>query len=123
MSHIVTIQTQVRDPAAIELACQRLGLPPPRQGQAQLFREMAEGIVVELTGWHYPVVCQTSSGILKYDTYGGAWGNAAQLDRFLQAYAVEKAKIEARRQGHFVSEQPLSDGSIRLTIQVTGGKA
>jgi hypothetical protein len=42
------------------------------------------------------------------------------LDAFLQAYAVEKAKLEARRQGHVVTEQQLSDGSIKLSIQVGG---
>jgi hypothetical protein len=36
---------------------------------------------------------------------------------------VEKAKAEARRVGHSVSEQALTDGSIKLTIQVTGGAA
>jgi hypothetical protein len=37
MSHIVTIQTKVHDPAAVSAACQRLGLPAPTQGTAQLF--------------------------------------------------------------------------------------
>ena len=58
---------------------------------------------------------------LQYDTFGGAWGDVKQLDRFLQAYAVEKTRIEARRQGHDVVEQPLPDGSIRMTIRVGGG--
>ncbi len=49
------------------------------------------------------------------------WGNPAELQKFLQMYACEKAKIEARRQGHSVTEQSLSDGSIKLTIQVAGG--
>jgi hypothetical protein len=31
-------------------------------------------------------------------------------------YAVEKAALEARKQGHAVSEQVLQDGSIRHTI-------
>jgi hypothetical protein len=44
----------------------------------------------------------------------------AQLDRFLQCYAVEAAKLQARRQGHGVSEQQLEDGSVRLTVQVGG---
>jgi hypothetical protein len=38
----------------------------------------------------------------------------------LQAYAVEKTKIEARRKGHAVTEQQLADGSIKLTVQVGG---
>jgi hypothetical protein len=39
----------------------------------------------------------------------------------LQIYAVEKAKIEAHRRGHSYTEQTLPDGSIKLSIQVTGG--
>jgi len=36
---------------------------------------------------------------------------------------VEKAKIEVRRKGHSVSESLLTDGSIKLTVQVNGGVA
>jgi hypothetical protein len=123
LSHIVSIQTQVRDPTAVAAACQRLGLPPPVRRTVQLFSEMAEGFAVELPGWHYPVVCEIASGKLKFDNYGGAWGDQKELNRFLQGYAVEKARIEAHRQGHTITEQPLTDGSIKLTIQVAGGAA
>jgi len=123
MSHIVQIQTQVRDAAAVGSACQRLGLPPPRERTAQLFSERATGLSVELPGWRYPVVCHLASGGLKFDNYGGQWGDQRELDRFLQAYAVEKSRLEAHRRGHSVTEQPLADGSIRLTIQVSGGAA
>jgi hypothetical protein len=123
MSHIVTIQTQVRDPSAVVAACQRLRLPPPIRRTVELFNESASGLAVELPGWRYPVVCELASGSLKFDNYGCAWGDQKGLDRFLQSYAVEKARIEARRQGHSVTEQPLADGSIKLTIQVTGGAA
>ena len=37
MSHIVSIQTEVRDPAAVAAACRRLGLPEPVHGTARLF--------------------------------------------------------------------------------------
>ncbi len=120
MSHIVRIQTQVRDPAAIAAACTRLGLAPPEPGTFTLFTSPAEGLAVRLPGWTYPVVCQAEQGELAYDHYGGAWGDPAELDRFLQAYAVEKARIEARKQGYRVSEQPLADGSIKLTVHVGG---
>ena len=51
------------------------------------------------------------------------WGQQQQLDKFLQAYAVEMARIQARKRGHSVTEQQLADGSIKLTIQVAGGAA
>jgi hypothetical protein len=43
------------------------------------------------------------------------------LNKFLQFYAVEKARLEARRRGHTVIEQALPDGSVKLTITVGGG--
>jgi hypothetical protein len=119
VSHIVTIQTQVRDPAAIAAACRRLGLPPPIHRSVKLFNESATGLAVELPGWTYPVVCELTSGNLRYDDYGGRWGSQTELAKFLQSYAVEKARIEARKKGYTVSEQALTDGSVKLTIQVT----
>ena len=120
MSHIVTIKTEVRDAAAVRAACQRLRLPQPTEGTVRLFSGTAEGLAVQLPEWRYPLVCQLESSELKYDNYGGHWGDQKRLDAFLQMYAVEKAKIEARRRGHSVSEQQLSDGSIKLTISVGG---
>ena len=123
MSHVVTIQTQVRDPTAIAAACRRLRSFATGPRTVQLFSDTVEGWAVELPGWKYPVVCDTASGSLKFDNFSGYWGEQKELDRFMQAYACEKAKLEARRQGHTVSEQPLADGSIKLTIQVPGGAA
>ena len=120
MSHIVEIQTQIKDPEAIRAACRRFQLPEPTQGTARLFSGQATGTIVQLPGWQYPVVCDTATGQLKYDNFGGHWGEQTHLDRFLQMYAVERARIEGRRAGHVVTEQPLADGSIKLTIQVGG---
>lgn len=120
MSHIVQIQTEVRDPVAVAAACHRLKLPEPVQDTFKLFSSEATGLGVELPEWRYPVVCDTSSGQLQYDNYEGWWGDRSHLDRFLQAYAVEKTCIEARRKGHTVTEQAQADGSIKLTVQVGG---
>lgn len=121
MSHIVTIQTEVRDPVAVAAACRKLGLPEPVQGTANLFSGAATGLLVKLPEWLYPLCIDTASGTLRYDNYGGSWGNPEHLDRFLQRYAVEKATIEARRKGYTVTELPLADGSIRLTVQIGAG--
>ena len=120
MSHIVQIKTEVRDALAVQAACQRLGLDAPVLGTITLFATEASGLLVRLTGWIYPVVFDTRSGQVRFDNYGGRWGEQAQLDRFLQAYAVEKTKIEARRKGHTVFEQTLDNGSIKLTVTVGG---
>jgi len=120
MSHVVEIKTQVKDVSAVQAACRRLKLPEPEQRTVTLFSAKVTGLAVQLPGWQYPVVCNTATGELKYDNYGGRWGQQSHLDQFLQAYTVEKAKIEARRQGHSVSEQLLTDGSIRVQIAVAG---
>ena len=118
MSHIVTIQTQVRDPESIVLACQRLQLPDPEPGTVTLFSSTATGWAIQLPSWTYPVVCDVEQGRLHYDNYGGRWGEQQHLDRFLQAYAVERAKLEARKRGYSAIEQTLANGSIKLSIQV-----
>jgi hypothetical protein len=123
MSHVVEIKTEVRDAAAIAAACQRLNIPTPVFGPAKLFSETKTGWQVRLPGWTYPAVIDVSSGHVDFDNFGGRWGDLAQLNKFLQSYAVEKARIEARKKGHSVTEQTLPTGEIKLTIQVAGGAA
>jgi hypothetical protein len=71
---------------------------------------------MQLPGWQYPAVIDTQTGEVKFDNFAGHWGDQQHLDRFLQLYAVEKAKLEARKKGYAVSEQSLNDGSIKLQI-------
>ena len=120
MSHIVTIKTEVRDANAILAACNRLSLAKPIQGPTKLYSGWVTGLAVQLPDWVYPVVCDTATGQVHFDNFNGRWGDQKLLGGFLQSYAVEKTKIEARKKGHSVTETPLSDGSIRLTIQVQG---
>ena len=122
MSHIVTIKTEVRDPVAVASACRRLGLPEPVRGTAKLYAGEATGLLIRLPGWTYPTVVKTETGTVEFDNFNGCWGDRAQLDMFLQIYAVEKATREAQLRGHSVSETQLADGSIRLSIAV-GGEA
>lgn len=121
MSHIVTIRTEVRDPNAIRLACARLSLAEPIFGPTKLFSSSKTGWAVNLPKWRYPVVCDTVSGNVEFDNFEGRWGKQEELNRFLQRYAVEKAKLEARKAGHSVAESLLEDGSVRVTVSVCGG--
>jgi hypothetical protein len=120
VSHIVEIHTEVHDVAAAKAACQRLVLPAPVQGKHELFSGEVEGLAIKLPDWLYPVVCDTTTGQIKYDNFSGRWGEQKHLNGFLQAYAAEKVKIESRKKGHVVTEQQLADGSIRLTVQIGG---
>ena len=95
MSHIVTIIAQIRDPVAVAAACRRLQLPPPIDGRHQLFAAQADGLAVQLRDWRYPVVAHLATGELRYDNFQGRWGDSQRLDELRQAYAVEKATLEA----------------------------
>ncbi len=117
MSHTVTIKTKITDLTAIQAACQRLKLPQPTKGEVRLFDRVASGIGVQLDGWRFPV-CIEPDGNLLFDNFGGFWGVPEKLDQFQQAYAVEKAKQEARKQGYQCSESVMADGSIRLQVLV-----
>jgi len=120
VSHLVSIQTQVREPLAVTAACFRLNLDAPIHRTVPLFSTEETGLAVQLPGWRYPVVCQTETGQVKFDNFNGRWGEQSHLDRFLQAYAVEIVKLQARRQGQTAIEQQLADGSIRVQISFSG---
>jgi hypothetical protein len=120
LSHIVQIETQIKDEQAVRAACTRLQLTAPEHKTARLFSTTVSGLCIELPGWQYPVVANLQTGQVQYDNYGGHWGEQARLNAFLQSYAVEKAKIEARKKGHTCSETRLQDGSIRVTVLVGG---
>jgi hypothetical protein len=122
LSHIVTVKTELRDKASVAAACRRLGLPEPAHGTAQLYSGQASGLLVHLPDWLYPLVIDTDSGTVRYDNYGGCWGDEQHLHRFLQAYAVERARGEARQKNFSTTEQSLADGSILVEIEV-GGQA
>lgn len=117
MSHIVTISTRITNAAAVAAACRRLLLPEPTHGTAKLYSGEATGLRVQLPGWRYPAVIDTQTGTIAYDTFDGAWGEERELRRFLQSYAVEVVRMQARQRGMAVTEQQLADGSIKLSIQ------
>ncbi len=65
--------------------------------RVKLFSETVSGLAVRLRDWRYPVVFNVTSGESKFDNYKGRWGKQERLNEFLQAYAIEATKIEARR--------------------------
>ena len=122
MSHVVKITTLLTDLSAIRQACARLQLEQPVHGTYELYNSTETGWGVNLRAWKYPIVCKPETGEVAFDNYESRWGEQARLDEFFQRYAVEKAAIEARRQGYSSTEKLLEDGSIKVIIN-TGGDA
>jgi hypothetical protein len=84
MSHLVSLQTKVHDPATVAAACQRLNLAPPQHGTAQLYSGEAEGLLVQLPDWQYPIVIDTLSGV------------ARQRDRTTSASSINFTGVNRR---------------------------
>ena len=115
MSHIATVKTEVKSLHGLSAACRRLKLASPKNGTHRLYGgQTATGYAVRLPDWRYPVVFDLASKQVHFDNFRGLWGNEKELDKLKQAYAVEVAKEQARKQGFAVSEKPLADGSIQL---------
>ena len=45
--------------------------------QVQLFSDTAEGLAFELPGWNYPVVCDLTTGQVRFDNFEGRWKGKA----------------------------------------------
>lgn len=102
MSHTMNISIELHDRAALEAACQRLGLRM-EEGVHRLYSSTEEGIGIFLPGWRYPVVIK-NDGTIAYDNYNGQWGRDDELNKLRAYYGLEKAKIEARKRGYSVYE-------------------
>jgi hypothetical protein len=119
MSHTMNISIELHDRAALEAACQRLGLTM-KEGRHKLYSTIEEGIAISLPKWNYPIVVK-SDGTVAYDNYNGNWGRIEELNKLKAFYGLEKAKAEARKKGYSVYET-FNDRTqeIELRIQVGG---
>ena len=117
MSHIVTIEVEVRDLEAIRKTCRRMKLEEPCHGKATLFQKNVQGTLVRLPFWKFPIVIDLQTGKIQYDNYKGKWGNQGELNKFLMFYGAEKAKLEAEKQGHVCTETVLDNGHLKIQIQ------
>jgi len=124
MSHTVKRQSQLVDRAIIEKAVSRIdGAKVLGVGTVKMYSSSATGLRVQLPGWKYPLVIEEATGELKFDTYKGQWGDEKYLQDLQQGYPIELAKSIHEPQGHKITELPLENGDIRVTIKVGGGYA
>ena len=122
MSHFTTIQTQIRDIAALRGACEELGVELIENAVARGYgsNKHKGDYVVKLEGPYDIAVAKQAD-----KTFGFTcdwWGGHVEKEvgtgygKLLQLYGVYKAQAEARRKGYTTRRQALKDGSIKLTI-------
>jgi len=124
MSHISKIELEIKDPGILGQACARLGLELLRAQKH--FRWYGEDApcdhAIRVPGASYEIGVIKNKGLyeLNCDFYDrniekmiGQKGGLLK-----QAYAVEKAKIEARKKGYSVLERK-TDNGIRLHVRIS----
>jgi hypothetical protein len=140
MSHVAEIEIQITDLAALAAACRRLGFVF-REGQ-KTYRwygrwegdyPLPEGFsqedlgkcdhAIQVPGADYEVGVVKARQGMGYRLLWDFWSQGGLTERLggkakklVQAYGVEKAKREARKQGFSVYETTRKDGSVRLTL-------
>jgi hypothetical protein len=122
MSHFATVETQIRDAAALKNACMEMGLILTENTVARGYgaNKQHGDLVIRLKGPYDIAVNKQAGGSfgLTTDWWGGHVETEVGKDygRLLQLYAVHKAQIEARKKGLTCRRSALADGSVKLTI-------
>ena len=122
MSHFATIQTQIRDIAALRAACQEMGVELIENAVARGYGSNTHKgeYVIKLKGPYDIAVNRQEGGAFGLTT--DWWDGHVEKEvgtnygRLLQLYGVHKARIEAQKKGYTVRRQTLADGAIKLVI-------
>jgi hypothetical protein len=122
MSHFTSIQTHVRDIAALRDACAELGVEVHENARARGYNlnNLSGEYVIKLKGPYDIALNKQPDGTFAMTT---DWWNGhvekeagTGFGKLMQLYAVHKASREARRKGYSIQRKAQRDGSIKLCI-------
>src|SRR4051812_30887861 len=106
MSHTVEVKIELRNREALLQAAKTVGATILGEGTHALYSSREKGFGLKLNGWQYPVIIK-EDGTIAYDTYGGAWGNIAQLEDLQGWYALSAAQLECSNLGWHTELDPV----------------
>lgn len=87
MSHTLQVRVEYRDKQALASAVEKVGGTVIGDGCHYLFAGEETGWGFRLLSWNYPLIL-TEDGILKFDDYGGRWGQRSDIERLKAEYAA-----------------------------------
>ena len=123
MSHFTSIQTQMRDIAALRDACTELGIEVVENARARGYNlnNQSGEYAIKLRGPYDVAFNKQPDGTFAMTT---DWWNGhvekevgTGFGKLMQLYAVHKASREAPRKGYSVQHKAQQDGSIKLCIE------
>ena len=123
MSHFTTIQTQIRDVAALEDACAELGVELLRDAKARGFSGQSRDgeLVIKLKG-PYDIAANRADENDSYELATDWWDGHVEEEvgqnygRLIQLYGVHKTIHEANKKRLRVTRKQETDGTIKLTL-------
>ena len=126
MSHFTEIKTQIKDLAALSLACQELGLTllPKTEARGYYNGRTKGDYVVQLKGPYDIALNKQADGT--FGITSDLWNGHVEKEvgqkygKLLQLYGVHKATMEARKKGLSVLRRQKQDGSIKLVLMGVG---
>ena len=129
MSHFATIKTQIKDIDALRDACAEMGFLVLQNTEARGYesnRHKGE-YVIALKGPYDIALNRQSDGA--YGLTTDWWNGHVEKEvgqgygKLLQLYGAHKAMREARQRGYSVQRAALNDGSIKVTIGLSGASS
>lgn len=132
MSHIATVEIEFKDLDCLAKACTKCGVEL-RRDQKQFtwyngnVSDCDAAIAVPGNKQAYEIGVHLEGGKIRlsYDPFCGGYGmqkhvafedDLRGLGKLQQAYAVEVARKQAKKQGFSVREQVQADGRVKLTL-------
>jgi hypothetical protein len=132
MSHFTTVETKINDLVCLKRALEELGLEYEEASQQQLATVKGwrgatsqADLSIHVTGKYDIGVRQNADGTyaLSADWWAineelGEAENSTKLQqKVIQRYALNKARVEAEKQGFSLDQETLeTDGTIKLTV-------
>lgn len=117
MSHLVIVQSIIRDPVAVDRACERLGWALQEQAYPQLWHGQGPmcAYVIQPAEHRRSIGLQATedgSYRLIYDSMDRRY-----VDQLTQAYNYAVIEAQCALGGIALSETTLEDGTISLTLE------
>lgn len=116
MSHIVTIETEMKNFDTIKEVCKILGLKYEQSKDIKVYNTIKSGIGIYLKGWKYPIVVN-ELGKVDYDNYSGSWGDIEEYNKFINEYSLEETLKRIKKKNLKYTIQRLND-EIKIEVMV-----
>lgn len=120
MSHIIQVETVVKDREMFAKAARALGYTVVGEGVYQMYSGTVRGLAIQIPNWRYALVVD-AEGSISYDNYGGRWGETKDLHELTQTYAQNEVERQMRIDGlDMLDTYTEDDGTIVLEINAGG---